>query len=129
MAGLWGYGTLAAGRFLTDPQYMQDFCKRTGFKLDKNNMQIVIGTEVIQGNPGRPRFWPPLPGKVRRQSTYHTSRYLGSCLGYRNSRCAQTPHSRILPKRERDATPSTLWGFKRAVVMATCITTPTRRTR
>ena len=54
VAGLWGYGTLAAGRFLTDPQYMQDFCKRTGFKLDKNNMQIVIGTEVIQGKPGPP---------------------------------------------------------------------------
>ncbi len=54
VAGLWGYGTLAAGRFLTDPQYMQDFCRRTGFKLDKNNMQIVIGTEVIQGKPGPP---------------------------------------------------------------------------
>jgi hypothetical protein len=54
VAGLWGYGTLAAGRFLTDPQYMQDFRKRTGFKLDKNNMQIVIGTEVIQGKPGPP---------------------------------------------------------------------------
>jgi hypothetical protein len=54
VAGLWGYGTMAAGRFLTDPQFMQDFCKRTGFKLDKNNMQIVIGTEVIQGKPGPP---------------------------------------------------------------------------
>jgi hypothetical protein len=54
VAGLWGYGTLAAGRFLTDPQYMQDFTKRTGFKLDKGNMQIVIGTEVIQGKPGPP---------------------------------------------------------------------------
>ena len=54
VAGLWGYGTLAAGRFLTDPQYMQDFCKRTGFRPDKGNMQIVIGTEVIQGKPGPP---------------------------------------------------------------------------
>ena len=54
VAGLWGYGTLAAGRFLTDPQYMQDFCKRTDFKPDKGNMQIVIGTEVIQGKPGPP---------------------------------------------------------------------------
>jgi hypothetical protein len=54
VAGLWGYGTLAAGRFLTDPQYMRDFCKRTGFKLDKTNLQIVIGTEVIQGKPGPP---------------------------------------------------------------------------
>jgi hypothetical protein len=54
VAGLWGYGTLAAGRFLTDPQYIQEFCKRTGFKLDKDNLQIVIGTEVIQGKPGPP---------------------------------------------------------------------------
>jgi hypothetical protein len=54
VAGLWGYGTLAAGRFLTDPKYIQDFAKRTGFKLDKNNIQIVIGTEVIQGKPGPP---------------------------------------------------------------------------
>jgi hypothetical protein len=54
VAGLWGYGTMAAGRFLTDPQYMQAFCKRTGFKLDKSNLQMVIGTEVIQGKPGPP---------------------------------------------------------------------------
>jgi hypothetical protein len=54
VAGLWGYGTIAAGRFLTDPQYMQAFCKRSGFKVDKNNLQIVIGTEVIQGKPGPP---------------------------------------------------------------------------
>ena len=54
VAGLWGYGTLAAGQFLTDPKYIQDFFKRTGFKLDKGDIQIVIGTEVIQGKPGPP---------------------------------------------------------------------------
>lgn len=54
VAGLWGYGTLAAGRFLTDPQYIQEFSRRTGFNLEKNNLQIVIGTEVIQGKPGPP---------------------------------------------------------------------------
>ena len=54
VAGLWGYGTLAAGRFLTDPQYIQEFSRRTGFNLDKSNLQIVIGTEVIQGKPGPP---------------------------------------------------------------------------
>ncbi len=54
VAGLWGYGTLAAGRFLTDPSYLQEFARRTGFKLDKTNIQIVIGTEVIQGKPGPP---------------------------------------------------------------------------
>jgi hypothetical protein len=55
VAGLWGYGTLAAGRFLTDPIYLQDFVKRTGFKIDKgNNIQIVLSTEVIGGKPGPP---------------------------------------------------------------------------
>jgi hypothetical protein len=54
VAGLWGYGTLAAGRFLTDPQYIQEFSRRTDFNLDKSNLQIVIGTEVIQGKPGPP---------------------------------------------------------------------------
>ncbi len=54
VAGLWGYGTLAAGRFLTDPQYIQEFSRRTGFNLEKNNLQIVIGAEVIQGKPGPP---------------------------------------------------------------------------
>ncbi len=54
VAGLWGYGTLAAGRFLTDPAYLEDFAKRTGLKLDKGNIQIVLGTEVIQGKPGPP---------------------------------------------------------------------------
>ena len=52
VAGLWGYGTLAAGRFLTDPKYIQDFAKRTGFNFEKGNIQLVIGTEVIQGKPG-----------------------------------------------------------------------------
>lgn len=54
VAGLWGYGTLAAGRFLTNPAYMQDFVKRTGFKVGKGNIQIVLGTEVIGGKPGPP---------------------------------------------------------------------------
>lgn len=54
VAGLWGYGTLAAGRFLTDPTYLQDFARRTGLKLDQGNIQIVLGTEVIQGKPGPP---------------------------------------------------------------------------
>ena len=56
VAGLWVYGTRAAGRFLTDPQYMQAFCKRTGFKLNKNNMQIVMALRSSRESPGRPRF-------------------------------------------------------------------------
>jgi hypothetical protein len=54
-AGLWGYGTLAAGRFLTDPSYLDQLAKQAGLRLDKGDLQIVIGTEVIQGKPGPPR--------------------------------------------------------------------------
>ena len=40
VAGLWGYGTLAAGRFLTDPPYIQEFCRRTGFNFDKTTCKL-----------------------------------------------------------------------------------------
>jgi hypothetical protein len=54
VAGLWGNGTVAAGQFLTDPKYLDELVKRTGLKLDKGAIQIVIGTEVIQGKSGPP---------------------------------------------------------------------------
>jgi hypothetical protein len=54
VAGLWGYGTLAAGRFLTEPKYFEEYAKKQGIKTDRANMQIVIGTEVIQGKSGPP---------------------------------------------------------------------------
>jgi hypothetical protein len=62
VAGLWGYGTLAAGRFLTDPKYLQEASKQAPAGWSKRDMEIVIGTEVIQGNPGPPKvlataFW------------------------------------------------------------------------
>jgi hypothetical protein len=55
VAGLWGYGTLAAGRFLTDPKYLDELARQRGLRLDRGDMQIVIGTEVIQGRAGPPR--------------------------------------------------------------------------
>jgi hypothetical protein len=55
VAGLWGYGTLAAGRFLTDASYLEEFSKRNAFPLNKDNVQIVLATEVIQGKSGPPR--------------------------------------------------------------------------
>jgi hypothetical protein len=62
VAGLWGYGTLAAGRFLTDPKYLEEAAKQAPPGWSKRDMEIVIGTEVIQGNPGPPKvlataFW------------------------------------------------------------------------
>ena len=62
VAGLWGYGTLAAGRFLTDPRYLEEVAKQAPSGWSKRDMEIVIGTEVIQGSPGPPKvlataFW------------------------------------------------------------------------
>ena len=55
VAGLWGYGTLAAARFLTDPAYLEEYSRRAGFKPGNKNLQIVLATEVIQGRSGPPR--------------------------------------------------------------------------
>jgi hypothetical protein len=62
VAGLFGYGTTAAGKFLTDPTYLQAMSERAPAGWQDRNMQIVIGTEVIQENSGPPRvvataFW------------------------------------------------------------------------
>jgi hypothetical protein len=53
--GLWGYGTLAAGEFLSDPKYMKAFEREAPLGWQKKNLQIVLSTEVIKGNSGPPR--------------------------------------------------------------------------
>lgn len=55
VAGLWGYGTIAAGRFLTDPRYLEEWAKQSPNTFKKDNLQIVLATEVIQGKSGPPR--------------------------------------------------------------------------
>jgi hypothetical protein len=62
VAGLYGYGTLAAGKFLTDQTFLQKMSEVAPAGWQDRNMQIVIGTEVIQENSGPPRilataFW------------------------------------------------------------------------
>lgn len=62
VAGLFGYGTLAAGKFLTDEAYLRKLAESAPAGWQDRNMQIVIGTEVIQENSGPPRilattFW------------------------------------------------------------------------
>ena len=59
-AGLTGYGTVAAGEFLTNPAYMQTI---TGSgNLARKNVEILISTKVINGKSGPPKtvvahFW------------------------------------------------------------------------
>ena len=62
MAGLYGYGTLAAGMFVTDPANLQAMAQRAPAGWQARNMQIVIRTEVIQQDAGPPTvvataFW------------------------------------------------------------------------
>jgi hypothetical protein len=55
VGGLWGYGTLAAGEFLSDPKYMEILNRQAPAGWQKKNLQIVLSTEVIKGSSGPPR--------------------------------------------------------------------------
>jgi hypothetical protein len=61
-AGITKFGTIAAGEFLTDPSYMEALAKDAPRNWDRQNIQAVIATKVINGNCGPPRivathFW------------------------------------------------------------------------
>jgi hypothetical protein len=61
-AGLHGYGTSAAGEFITRPDYFAQFATGAPGGWQKKNIQIVLRTEVINGSAGPPRvvasyFW------------------------------------------------------------------------
>jgi hypothetical protein len=54
-AGLTGYGTMAAGEFLTNASGMEALAKGSPHDWPRKNVQIVIATKVINGNSGPPR--------------------------------------------------------------------------
>ncbi len=61
-AGLLGYGTMAAGEFLTNPEYLAAIAKVAPKDWEHKNLQVVLSTKVIAGNSGPPRvlatyFW------------------------------------------------------------------------
>jgi hypothetical protein len=61
-AGLTGYGTQAAGEFLTNESYMEEAVRGAPAGWERKNLQLVIATEVIKGNSGPPHvvnrhFW------------------------------------------------------------------------
>lgn len=61
-AGLVQYGTVAAGEFLTNAAYLDGLAKQAPRNWQRQNMQAVIATKVINGNSGPPRvvatyFW------------------------------------------------------------------------
>jgi hypothetical protein len=54
IGGLYTYGTLAAGEFLTDPNLMQEVARAVNLRKTNQNLQIVLGTTVTDGIPGPP---------------------------------------------------------------------------
>jgi hypothetical protein len=53
--GLTGYGTIAAGEFLTNPVYLEAIAKQMPKNWEHKNIQLVLATKVIEGNSGPPR--------------------------------------------------------------------------
>jgi hypothetical protein len=61
-AGLTGYGTLAAGEFLSNPAYMETIAARAQGRWARKNVEVLISTKVINGKSGPPKaiiahFW------------------------------------------------------------------------
>ncbi|MGA2039538.1 MAG: hypothetical protein ABSH42_09710 [Bryobacteraceae bacterium] len=62
VGGLTGFGTIAAGEFLTDPSYLEAMAKGAPKGWEHKNIQLVLATRVIHGASGPPRilerhFW------------------------------------------------------------------------
>jgi hypothetical protein len=62
IAGITGFGTQAAGEFLTNEAYLSEALKQAPSDWPKKNMQIVLSTKVMSGTPGPPQvlavhFW------------------------------------------------------------------------
>jgi len=60
--GLTGYGTVAAGEFLSNPAYMETINARAQGKWARKNVEVLISTKVINGKSGPPKaviahFW------------------------------------------------------------------------
>jgi hypothetical protein len=62
VAGIARGGTVAAGEFLTNPANLEQLRQAAQAAGNKSNLEIVLSTEIIDGNPGVPRmeasyFW------------------------------------------------------------------------
>jgi hypothetical protein len=55
-SGIASYGTLAAGEFLTTPQYMDLLSKQAAAGWETKNIEIVFSTAIIDGNIGPPEI-------------------------------------------------------------------------
>jgi hypothetical protein len=62
VAGVARGGTIAAGEFLTDPDNLAELMHAAKAAGNKKNMEIVLSTQIIGGEPGSPKmeaeyFW------------------------------------------------------------------------
>jgi len=62
VAGLARGGTIAAGEFLTDSGDVAQLMRAAKAAGDKKNMEVVLSTQIIDGEPGKPQmeasyFW------------------------------------------------------------------------
>lgn len=62
VAGMGKDGTIAAGEFVTQPRYLEMLAAKAPRGWERKNLQVVIATELINGNPAPPRildvhFW------------------------------------------------------------------------
>ena len=62
VAGVGRGGTIAAGEFLTDPDHLAQLLQAARLAGNKQNMEIVLSTQIIDGQPGTPKmeacyFW------------------------------------------------------------------------
>jgi hypothetical protein len=54
-AGITQYGTMAAGEFLSNPQYFAEAASKFPRDWPKKNLQIVLGVPVVNRIPGHPQ--------------------------------------------------------------------------
>jgi DNA-binding winged helix-turn-helix (wHTH) protein len=62
IAGVARGGTIAAGEFVTNPNYLAQLSSAARTAGNKKNMEIVLSTQIIDGQPGSPKieatyFW------------------------------------------------------------------------
>ena len=62
VGGMGRDATIAAGEFVTDPRYLEMLASRAPRNWERKNLQVVLATDVVNGNTGPPRilathFW------------------------------------------------------------------------
>jgi hypothetical protein len=56
VGGMGRDGTIAAGEFVTEPRYLEMLASRVPKHWDKKNLQVLLATDIVNGNTGPPRI-------------------------------------------------------------------------